>query len=304
MASDRFREFEVFVAVVDAGSLSAAARRLGCTPSAVSKLIERLEQRLGARLLQRTSRAIALTAEGRAFHRAATHALEAVNEAESVMLDASAPAEGRLKIHTTLNFAQHQLAPILPEFLNRYPRVRLEFLMSSDPVDLIQAEVDVSIQVGQVSNPSLVAKRIGTTRGVVCAAPAYLQRVGVPGSPEDLQNHSCLNFLPHMPRSSWPMRHIDGTETVQAQGVISSNSDNFLRILALQGLGIVRLNDFHVARDLMEGRLVELLPDSQLSEPEPIYAVFQSRRNLTVRVKVFVKFLENKLTQRLVVRPT
>lgn len=183
MASDRFREFEVFVAVVDAGSLSGAARRLGCTPSAVSKLIERLEGRIGARLLQRSSRAISLTVEGRAFHRAAAHALEAVNEAESLMLDATAPASGTLKVHTTLNFAQHQLAPFLPDFLTRYPRLRLEFLMSSDPVDLIQADIDVSIQVGPVTSPNLVAKRIGTARWVVCAAPSYLQRHGVPRKP-------------------------------------------------------------------------------------------------------------------------
>lgn len=304
MASDRFREFEVFVAVVDAGSLSGAARRLGCTPSAVSKLIERLEGRIGARLLQRTSRATALTAEGRAFHRAAAHALDAVTEAESMMLDATAPAEGTLKVHTTLIFAQHQLASILPDFLTRHPRMRIEFLMSSDPVDLIQAEIDVSIQVGPVTNPSLVAKRIGIARWVVCAAPSYLQRHGTPRKPDDLQRHSCLNFLPHMLRSSWPMRQSDGGNPLQPLGAIASNSDSFLRVLACQGLGIARLNDFHVAQDLHEGRLVPLLSDFQLNEPEPIYAVFQSRRNLSVRVKVFLRFLENRLSQRLAGKPT
>ena len=303
MASDRFREFEVFVAVVDAGSLSGAARRLGCTPSAVSKLVERLETRIGARLLQRTSRAIALTAEGRAFHRAAAHALEAVNEAESLMLDATAPAEGNLRVHTTLNFAQHQLAPILPDFLARYPRLRLEFLMSSDPVDLIQADIDVSIQVGPVQNPNLVAKRIGVARWIVCAAPVYLQAHGTPRTPGDLQHHTCLNFLPHMPNGSWPMRQADGTAPIRPAGPIASNSDNFLRVLACQGLGIARLNDFHIAQDVLEGRLVALLADCQLNEPEPIYAVFQSRRNLSVRVKVFLSFLENRLAQRLQGKP-
>jgi DNA-binding transcriptional LysR family regulator len=299
MASDRFREFEVFVSVVDAGSFSASARRLGCTPSAISKLIERLEGRIGARLLQRTSRALTLTAEGRAFHSAAALALEAVNEAESLMLNAAATAEGTLKVHTTLNFAQHQLAPILPDFLARHPKLRLEFLMSSDPVDLIQADIDVSIQVGPVANPSLVAKRIGTTRWVVCAAPSYLQRHGVPRKPHDMLRHNCLNFLPHMLRSAWPMRQVDSNAPLQPQGVIASNSDNFLRVLACQGLGIARLSDFHVAQDLHDGRLVALLTDFQLNEPEPIYAVLQSRRNLSVRVKVFLRFLENRLFQRL-----
>ena len=302
MASDRFREFEVFVAVVDAGSLSGAARRLGCTPSAVSKLMERLESRIGARLLQRTSRAISLTAEGRTFHRAAAHALEAVNEAESLMLDAAAPASGTLKVHTTLNFAQHQLAPILPDFLSRHPRVRIEFLLSSDPVDLIQADIDISIQVGQVTNPSLVAKRIGTARWVVCAAPSYLQSHGVPRKPGDLSGHACLNFLPHMARSSWPMRLPTGEPPLQPVGALASNSDNFLRVLACQGLGIARLSDFHIAQDVEDGRLVALLDDHQLGEPEPIYAVFQSRRNLSLRVKVFLNFLESRIGQKRVVR--
>lgn len=294
MASDRFREFEVFVAVVDAGSLSGAARRLGCTPSAVSKLIERLEGRIGARLLQRTSRAIALTAEGRAFHQAAAHALEAVNEAESLMLDATAPAEGTLKVHTTLYFAQHQLAPILPDFLTRHPKLRIEFLMSSDSVDMLQADIDVSIHVGPVTNLSLVARRIGTAKWVVCAAPSYLQRFGVPRRPEDLQRHSCLNFLNHMPRSSWAMRGVPGNLSLRPASLIASNSDSFLRVLACQGLGIARLNDFQIAQDLRDGSLVALLPDFHLSEPEPIYAVLQSRRNLSVRVKVFLKFLESR----------
>jgi DNA-binding transcriptional LysR family regulator len=295
MASDRFREFEVFVCVIDTGSFSAAARRLDCTPSAVSKLIDRLEARIGMRLLQRTSRALTLTVEGRAFQRAAVHALEAVSEAESLMLDVTAPAAGTLKVHTTLNFAHHQLAPILPEFLTRHPLVRLEFFLHSDPVDLIQADIDLSIQLGVVTNPNLVAKRIATTHWVVCAAPSYLKRHGTPRSPDDLQNHNCLNFLPNMQRSMWPMRIDEASGPPQIAGNIAANSDNFLRVLACRGMGIARLADFHIGQDLHEGRLVALLSEYQRDEPEPIYAVFQSRRNLSLRVKVFLKFLESKL---------
>lgn len=298
MASDRFREFEVFACVVDTGSFSEAARRLGCTPSAVSKLIDRLEGRIGMRLLQRSSRALSLTAEGKAFQQAAVHALEAVSEAESLMLDAAAaaPAAGTLKVHTTLNFAHHKLAPLLPEFLVRHPLVRLEFFLSADPVDLIRTDIDVSIWVGPVSNPSLVAKRIGTARWIVCAAPSYLQRHGTPRTPDDLEHHNCLNFLPHMHRSTWPMRLDGDGAQPQLSGNIASNSDNFLRILACQGMGIVRLSDFHIGQDLIEGRLIRLLSEYQLDQPEPVFAVFQSRRNLSLRVKVFLKFLENRLS--------
>lgn len=302
MASDRFREFEVFVCVIDAGSFSAAARRLDCTPSAVSKLIDRLEARIGTRLIQRTSRALALTAEGRTFQQAAVHALEAVSEAESLMLNVAAPATGILKVHTSLNFAQHQLAPILPVFMARHPLIRLEFLLHSDPVDLIQADIDVSIQVGPVSNPNLVAKRIGTTRWVVCAAPSYLQRHGVPHTPDALASHNCLNFLPHTHRSTWPMRFDNGTAQPQPSGNISSNSDNFLRVLACQGIGIARLAEFHVGQDLHDGRLVSILSEYQPDDSEPIFAVFQSRRNLSLRVKVFLNFLENSLSHKLPTR--
>ena len=188
------------------------------------------------------------------------------------------------------------MASLLPEFLTRHPLVRLEFFLSSDPVDLIQADIDVSIQVGPVSNPSLVAKRIGTARWVVCAAPSYLQRHGTPRTPDDLQQHNCLNFLPHMHRSTWPMRLDGDGAQPQISGNIASNSDNFLRVLACQGMGIARLSDFHIGQDLHEGRLVRLLSEYQLDEPEPVYAVFQSRRNLSLRVKVFLKFLENRLS--------
>ena len=305
MTSDRFREFEVFVSVVDAGSFSGAARRLGCTPSAVSKMIDHLERRMGTRLLQRSSRALALTVEGRTFQQAAVHALEAVSEAESLMLDAAAaaPAAGTLRVHTSLNFAQHKLAPVLPEFMARHPLVRMEFLLHSDPVDLIRADIDVSIQVGPVLNQNLVAKRIGTTRGVVCAAPSYLQRHGAPSTPDELKDHNCLNFLPHMPNSMWPMRRNGESVHPQLAGNIASNSDNFLRVLACQGIGIVKLADFHVGQDLYDGRLVAILSEFQLDETEPIYAVFQSRRNLSLRVKVFLKFLENRLSQKLPGRP-
>jgi len=300
MASDRFREFEVFACVIDAGSFSEAARRLGCTPSAVSKLIDRLEGRIGMRLLQRTSRALSLTAEGKTFQQAAVHALEAVTEAESLMLDAAAaaPAAGTLKLHTTLKFAQHKLAPLLPEFLIRHPLVRLEFFLSGEPMDLIRSDIDVSIWVGPVANPNLVAKRIGTARWVVCASPSYLQRQGTPRTPDDLQQHNCLNFIP-VDRSVWPMRRDGETAQLQISGNVASNSDNFLRVLACQGMGIVRLSDFHIGQDLIEGRLIRLLSEYQLDQPEPIFAVFQSRRHLSLRVKVFLKFLENKLSPRL-----
>jgi DNA-binding transcriptional LysR family regulator len=306
MSADRFREFETFVCVVETGSFSAASRKLGCTPSAVSKLIERMENRLGVRLLQRTSRSLTLTQEGRNLHRAAARVLETVSEAESTLLNADAPATGLLRIHTTLNFAQTQLAPLLPEFLAVNPHLRIEFLLNSEPIDLVNADIDLSLQVGPVSNPSLIARRIATTRWLLCAAPQYLQVSGTPIVPADLLRHNCLNFLPQTYRSVWPLRD-DAVKTpdhkspsrYEAVGNVASNSDNFLRVLACQGMGIARLAAFHIAQDLREGRLCQVLGDCLPDQPEPVFAVYQSRRNLSARVKVFLSFLEQRMVQSL-----
>lgn len=302
MSTDRFREFETFVCIVEVGSFSAASRKLGCTPSAVSKLIERMENRLGVRLLQRTSRSLTLTQEGRNFHRAAVHVLETVTEAEAALLDTKATASGLLRVHTTLNFAQTQLAPLLPEFLAANPRLRIEFLLNSEPIDLVNADIDISLQVGPVTNQSLIARRIATTRWLLCAAPIYLQTAGMPIVPADLLHHNCLNFLPQTYRSVWPLRNDSNEESndklpsrYEAAGNVASNSDNFLRVLACQGMGIARLAEFHVAQDLRDGRLCQVLRGSLPDQPEPVFAVYQSRRNLSSRVKVFLAFLEQRL---------
>ncbi|WP_043286142.1 LysR family transcriptional regulator [Paraburkholderia oxyphila] len=304
MSADRFREFETFVCVVDCGSFSAASRKLDCTPSAVSKLIDRMENRLGVRLLHRTSRTLALTQDGRNFHQAAIRALEAITEAEASLLHTDAPISGLLRVHTTLNFAQQQLASLLPEFLEKHPQLRLEFILHSDAVDLIAADIDLSLQVGPVTNPSLVARRIATTRWLLCASPGYLRRAGVPQTPGDLAGHNCLNFLPQTYRSVWPMctpnEHGMRTSTItrfELGGSVASNSDNFLRVLACQGMGIARLAAFHIAPDLRAGTLRTVLADWLPEDREPVFAVFQSRRNLNLRVKVFVKFLEERLAQ-------
>lgn len=302
MSADRFREFETFVSVVEAGSFSAASRKLGCTPSAVSKLIERMENRLGVRLLQRTSRSLSLTQEGRTFHRSAVRVLETINEAESTLSEVNTPATGLLRVHTTLNFAQTQLAPVLPEFLACHPLLRIEFVLNSEPIDLVNADIDLSLQVGPVTNPSLIARRIATTRWLLCAAPEYLRTAGTPVVPEDLLKHNCLNFLPQTYRSVWPLRTISdeqdkgaGPTRYEAVGNVASNSDNFLRVLACQGMGIARLAAFHIAQDLRDRRLTLVLDECLPEQHEPVFAVYQSRRNLSSRVKVFLTFLEEKL---------
>ena len=294
MATDRLRELEVFLGVVEAGNFSAAARRMNCSPSAVSKLIERLEARTGARLLQRTTRSVSLTQEGKALALAARKVLDALVDCETATGDAAA-ARGTIRVHTTLTFAEQQLAPLLPEFLERHPELRIEFLLNSDPVSLVTEDVDVSIQAGAALEDTRVVKRIGTTGPVLCAAPRYVQKFGTPLHPDDLARHHCLNFLPQSPRSTWPMRAGDEAVPMPVSGRITSNSEHFLRVLACQGLGIARLADFHVARDLREGRLLALLEPFRIDEPTPILAVLPSNRHMTARLRLFLRFLEQRL---------
>ncbi len=195
---------------------------------------------------------------------------------------------------------------MLPEFLSLHPQLRIEFLLNSEPIDLVKADIDISLQVGPISNTSLIAKRIATTQWLLCAAPDYLQVAGTPRAPEDLLRHNCLNFLPQTYRSVWPLRS-RSIETgsglaptrYEAVGNVASNSDNFLRVLACQGLGIARLAAFHIGQDLRDGRLQTVLVNYLPEEPEPIFAVFQSRRNLSLRMKVFLKFLEERLANSL-----
>jgi DNA-binding transcriptional LysR family regulator len=294
VATDRLRELEVFLGVVEAGNFSAAARRMNCSPSAVSKLIERLEARTGARLLQRTTRSVSLTQEGRALALAARKVLDALVECEAATGDASA-ARGTIRVHTTLTFSEQQLAPLLSEFLDRHPELRIEFLLTSDPVGLVTEDVDVSIQAGVALEDTRVVKRIGTTGPVLCAAPRYVQKFGTPFHPDDLARHHCLNFLPHSPRSIWHVRAGDAAVPMPVSGRIASNSEHFLRVLACQGLGIAKLADFHVARDLREGRLLPILESFPLNEPVPILAVLPSNRHMTARLRLFLRFLEQRL---------
>jgi DNA-binding transcriptional LysR family regulator len=293
--NDRFRELDVFLRVTEEASFSAAARALDCDPSTISKLIQRLENRLGVRLFQRNSRNLALTAEGTRFLEAAQRVVDALEAAESLAGPDANQVAGVLRINSALAFAQSQLVPVLGEFLARHPRLRVEFVLTAAPVDLIEQQVDVSLRGGYIPDSSLVAKRIATARWVVCAAPAYLARAGMPATPADLARHNCLNFLPGSYRSTWPMR-VDGNDTgVEVNGNLGANSPELLRALALQGLGIVRLSEFQVAQDLTSGALVPVLAAQQADADEPVFAVFASRRHQSPRVKAFLDFLDEKL---------
>ena len=286
--NDRIRELGFFLRVSEEASFSAAARSLDLDPSTISKVIQRLENRLGVRLFQRTSRVLQLTQEGEQFLAAAQKVMQALEEAEASVGPAVTEVTGVLRISSTAAFARRRLAPLLPAFLKAHPMVKVEMIVAATPPDLFEQQIDISFQSGNIPDSTLVARRITTTRWHLCAAPSYLARAGTPATPDDLASHQCLNFLPGSFRSRWPLKAGEQIVTVEPRALAAANNGDMLCTLATMGLGIARLADYHIDAELQSGQLVKLLEDHE-TEREPIYAVFASKRHLSPRVRVFLE---------------
>jgi len=290
--NDRIRELAFFLRVSEEASFSAAARSLDLDPSTISKVVQRLENRLGVRLFHRTSSVLKLTQAGERFLSAAQKVIAAIEEAEeSLGPSAASEASGTLRISSTPAFARQHLAPLTPAFIAQHPQLRVEFVLAATPPDLFEQQIDVSFQSGNIPDSTLVARRMAVARWRLCASPAYLQRAGTPKTPADLQQHTCLNFLPGSYRSRWPL---DRHEPTEPQAVAAANNGDMLCALAVAGLGITRLADYHMAAEVAAGKLVTVLDDFALPA-EPIYAVYASKRHLSPRVRVFLEFIEGKL---------
>lgn len=293
--NDRIRELDVFLRVTEESSFSAAARSLDCNPSTVSKVIQRLEDRLRVRLFHRTSRVLKLTREGERFLEGAHRVVDALEEAENAVGESRSDATGVLRINCPLLLAQYQLSPLIPEFLTRYRGMRVEFVLTTSPLDMFENQIDLSFQSGTIPDSSLVAKRVATTRWMMCASPSYLATAGIPKSLEDLAHLNCLNFLSGSFRSTWPVRNGSETLALDVKGNVGSNSAELLRSFALAGLGIVRLSEMHVWPDITSGRLVPVLPQFQVDAEEPLFVVYPSKRNLSLRVRTFLDLLEERI---------
>ena len=293
---DHASEMAAFVRVVDAKGFSAAAGGLGLSPSAVSKLVTRLETRLGVRLLQRTTRALHLTAEGEAFYGAARRIVMEIETLENELTGQSGTPHGPLKITTSLAFATHQLAPIVGEFLERYPSVHRELLTTDRLVEVIDERIYVAIRIGKLADTSFMARKIGEDVRLICAAPSYLARRRAPQRPEDLTRHECIVNRDRPDLNRWPFR-IDGNiRLIEGGGRLAVNEGEAQMRLALQGLGIVCLTRLTLAGAIRRGELMPLLGAFYAEEPVPIPAVYPHRRHLAPKVTAFVNFLIEKFT--------
>lgn len=286
----RSGEMTVFATVVQEGSLSAAARALGLTPSAISRIIGRLERRIGTRLMLRTTRTITLTAEGEAYLRGARRIIADMAEVEEAITHQGVP-RGRLRVSTALAYGRLTLLPLIAAFSARYPAIVVDLHLGDEVVDILGGQADVAIRFGVLADSPLTARPIGETRQVVVASPDYLARNGTPVQPEDLLQHNCLRFSFRRAAHDWPFRRDAVPFSVKVKGTIESNSGEALAQLAIGGAGIARIGTFSVLRELERGELVPLLEAFNPDDREPIHAVFVGGATMPARVRAFVDFL-------------
>ncbi|MCX2725140.1 LysR family transcriptional regulator [Roseibium salinum] len=288
---NRSGEMEVFVEVVQQGGFSAAARACRMTPSAVSKLVARLESRLGVRLVNRSTRALQLTAEGCAFYERAARILADIEDAERSAGAGEDPV-GRIRLNTSASYATHVLAPILPMFLELHPGITLDLVQTDMVVDLLAERTDVAVRAGPLKSSSLVARRLGDTAMVIVAAPAYLDRFGEPKTIDDLERHNRLGFGYVRTVDGWPLKTGDTTTTLPAVGRVQASDGEALRRLALGGSGLARLARFTVQGDIAAGRLVPVLEHLNPGDREAFHAIHIGQGGpLPSRVRALLDFL-------------
>jgi DNA-binding transcriptional LysR family regulator len=295
LSTDDLAAMAVFAAVVRAGSYTGAARTLGTSKSAASKAVARLERRLGARLLHRTTRSLALTEAGRALEaRAARMVEEAGAGAEAVAALASAPL-GTLRVNGPVVFGEMHLAPALPALLARHPGLRVELALTDQLVDAGAGGWDVVVRIAPLADSALAVRRLARDRRVVVAAPAYLARRGTPRTPEDLRGHACLHYTNVTRAVEWRFRGPAGPMAVPTDGALEANHGLVLREAAVAGAGVGVFPEFMVAAELRDGRLVELLAAHELPRRTVIHALFSRGRPTPPKVRVFLDHLAARL---------
>jgi DNA-binding transcriptional LysR family regulator len=277
----------LFAKVVEAGSFSATAKALGQTRAAVSKQIASLEARIGAQLLNRTTRRMHLTEVGNEFYARCARIAREAEEAERTVASMQGAARGLLRISTPVTFGRRYIAPLVGPFLDRYPEIAIDLRLDDGTPNVVREGFDVAIRIAALAEPTLVARRLVPSHHTVCAAPAYFARRGKPKTPEDLRGHNCLLYSNLPTPRLW--RFTD-RETVRVRGNFSVNHGESLRQAALDGLGVAYMPTFLVGPDISEGRLVAVLGD-RVESNQKVYAVYPRNQNLAPKVRAFIDFL-------------
>ena len=286
-----------FCLIVKQGSMAAAARELNLTPPSVSRRLAQLEERLGVRLLNRTTRRLSLTGEGEAYFASALRILSDIEEMEQRVSSSRAAPKGLLRINAPLGFGRSYIGPAISAFNKRYPEVEVQLQLSDRPVNLPDEAIDVAIRFGEAPDSRLIAKKIAANRRLLCAAPAYLAAAGTPQTPHDLTRHQCIVLRQNeMAAGNWRLSHGRQMETVKVHGRLSTNDGEVALNWALDGYGILMRAEWDVAKYLRSGRLVQVLAEFDTPAAD-VYAVYMERLNLSAKVSCFVEHLRNFMRQ-------
>lgn len=293
---DTHAAMRTFLQVVDSGGFAAAGRQLGRATSSVSRQIGELEGALGVRLFHRTTRRLSLTEAGQTYYQRAVGILDAIEEAHRAVADLDGEPSGVLRVTAATGMEREVISLALPDYLARYPRVRVVLSVTDAILDLVAERIDLAIRGGRQRDSSLVARKISDSPRVVCASPAYLARAGAPTRPTDLRAHNCLTFRAHPGRNTWTFRGPDGLEEVAVSGNLFVRSGDALAAAAVGGLGLALLPDWLIGAELRTHRLVPVLTDYQvLPWASPVYAVYPPSPYVPPKVRAFIDVLRTHL---------
>ncbi|MGL5363152.1 MAG: LysR family transcriptional regulator [Bosea sp. (in: a-proteobacteria)] len=284
---DRFGDLDVFAHVVTAKSMSAAAREMNISPAVISKRIRRLEDRLGVRLIQRTTRQLALTEAGQGFYERVISILSSLEEAEAWIASGTGTARGTLRVSAPTSFGRLHIAPHLKAFLDLYPMVTVDLVLSDSFVDIVAEGFDLAVRIADLQDSSLVAKRLAPNHRVLCAAPAYLTAHGTPMRLDELARHVLIAHN----ADHWRLEGPDGTSSVAVNGPLRTNSSEVVREALLAGVGIALRSTWDIGPELSAGALVRVLPEWSGGKRVAVHAVYPSRRHMEQKVRAFVDYL-------------
>ncbi len=291
---DKFEDIEAFIAVVDAGSFTAAAERLNSAKSAVSRRVSALEERLGVQLLRRTTRVLNLTDTGRSFYKSGTRILADLEEAEAAVQQEHGELRGTLRVALPLSFGVRHMGGPIATFSKMHPKVNFDLDLNDRRIDLIEDNIDIALRIGRLSDSSLIARRLFDVRAVVCASPHYLHEHGTPATPEDLRDHRCLVYSNLAEPDKWS--YVDGAgkrQFVKVSVSLVSSSGDFLSNAAAHGMGLIIQPTFIASDAIRRGNLIPLLTEYKWPI-SPAYAVYPPTRHLSFRVRAFIDFLAEK----------
>ncbi|TPG96845.1 LysR family transcriptional regulator [Haemophilus haemolyticus] len=287
-------ELTVFVQVVENGSFSRAAKQLSMANSAVSRVVKRLEEKLGVNLINRTTRQLRLTEEGSQYFRRVQKILQEMAAAEAEMLAVHEVPQGILRVDSAMPMVLHLLVPLAAKFNERYPHIQLSLVSSEGYINLIERKVDIALRAGELDDSGLRARHLFDSHFRVVASPEYLSKHGTPQSTEDLANHQCLGFIEHTFLNTWAVFDAQGNP-YKISPHFTASSGEILRSLCLSGCGIACLSDFLVDNDIAEGKLIPLLTEQTSNKTLPFNAVYYSDKAVNLRLRVFLDFLAEEL---------